>query len=387
MTKSDLIYDYVIVGGGAAGLQLALKMIAHPHFCDMKVAVIDRTPNESISKTWCYWEAGAGRWDHLIDHSWTKGLFYGKAGRMDFALDPYTYKQLNASTFVEYAKDEIIKSPICTWIEDEIKEVKEGSVVEIFGDRKHYRAQHVFDSRIDQAFYADKEHIKVWQHFLGWEIELERPYFDPRSFTMMDFRLRFEESTSFTYVLPISDQHALVEYTFFTPFLVEDGVYEEMLKQYLETYMGDIRYTIKRVEQGVIPMTDYPFAAHHQRAITKIGTAGGWVRPSSGYSFWRSGQYAEQIIQNIVARREISSGVAQNRWRWYDRLFLHILQNNNTSGPELFEAMYRYNDIGLLFRFLHEQTSIHEELKLLSSLPSKPFLNAWMSIWTNRMKR
>ncbi|NND07404.1 MAG: hypothetical protein HKN87_13585 [Saprospiraceae bacterium] len=170
------------------------------------------------------------------------------------------------------------------------------------------------------------------EHFLGWEVELADSCFDSSAFIMMDYRLRYQDSTSFTYVLPFSDRHALIEYTFFTSYLLKEDVYEDLLRQYLHKYLGSIPYQIRRTEQGVIPMTDYAFGNDHKRNLKKIETAGGWVRPSSGYSFSASGRYVDQIIKNIVRNRDIAPGVAQNRWRWYDRIFLHILQHNNVLG-------------------------------------------------------
>lgn len=101
----------------------------------------------------------------------------------------------------------------------------------------------------------------------------------------MDFRLKYKDSTSFTYVLPVSEKEALVEFTFFTPYLTEETIYDEQLKKYIEEYLKITNYTIAETEKGVIPMTDFPFHEDSTPKITKIGTAGSWVKASSGYSF------------------------------------------------------------------------------------------------------
>ncbi|MBK8504642.1 MAG: hypothetical protein IPL46_21990 [Saprospiraceae bacterium] len=190
------------------------------------------------------------------------------------------------------------------------------------GLKKTYFASHVFDSRIDAGFDQDKSYKKVWQHFKGWEIETEKPVFDPEVFTMMDFRLKWKDSTSFTYVLPNKPTRALIEFTFFAPFFIPAGDYDKYLQRYIDQFLKVGKYTIKNVEQGIIPMSDYPFHQHHQKNITKIGTGGGWVRPSSGYSFRNSSRYVKQLIENIKSGRSAHQGITRNRFRTYDTIFL-----------------------------------------------------------------
>ena len=43
----------------------------------------------------------------------------------------------------------------------------------------------------------------------------------------------------------------------------------------------------------------YPFYKESTKNITKIGTAGGWVKPSTGYSFKSCEKYSLKILKNI----------------------------------------------------------------------------------------
>ena len=100
----------------------------------------------------------------------------------------------------------------------------------------------------------------------------------------MDFDVPQEGSTRFMYVLPINSMEALVEYTVFSEELLDYSRYESGIKSYLDR-KGITSYTILRKEQGVIPMTCYPFTAHNSLNILNIGTNGGWTKASTGYTF------------------------------------------------------------------------------------------------------
>jgi lycopene beta-cyclase len=371
-------YDYIIIGAGAAGLQLALALLEDPYFRDIKIALIERELKNGSDKTWCYWETGTGAWDPIIDFAWDKGLFRTSGTEVLLSLTPYRYKKLTARSFYEHARNQIRSTDQITWITDEIKAVQGGDRVTIRGENHTYTGRQVFDSRVDPAFYASHSWKKVWQHFKGWEIETEKDTFSPEIFTMMDFRIKWKNSTSFTYILPTTTRHALVEFTFFTPFFVRDEDYDECLRKYISDCLQIKNYRITRVEKGIIPMSDYPFHRHHQPGITKIGTAGGWVRPSSGYSFKNSAGYVRQLIHNLKNQKLPHQGIAGNRFRLYDTLFLDLLQNHNAMGEALFTSMYTRNTIRQIFKFLDEKTSFLEDARIISTFPTWPFLKAAM---------
>lgn len=195
----------------------------------------------------------------------------------------------------------------------------------------------------------------------------------------MDFRLKWRNSTSFNYVLPTSSRRALVEFTLFTPDLIEEKNYDLILKKYLSDILTLKQYTITEVEQGIIPMSDFPFQKQHQSYLTKIGTAGAWVRPSSGYSFKNAEKYSKRIIENLKKQKHPSTGIAKNRFRKYDSLLLDILKNKNELGEELFASMFGKNPARQIFKFLDEETSLLEDLKIISTFPFKPFLQALLN--------
>ena len=62
-------YDYIIVGGGASGLQLADALGSDPYFSNKRIALIEQQRSRSNDRTWCFWEQGEGTFDNILYHS------------------------------------------------------------------------------------------------------------------------------------------------------------------------------------------------------------------------------------------------------------------------------------------------------------------------------
>lgn len=382
-------YDYAIIGAGVAGLNLAMEMLEEPFFSDKNILIIDA--GMGIDKTLCFWDNEKSRWDDALTHSWNNGHFISNLQQIDLGFEEHRYKMLTLSKVREHASLKLKTSPNFSWIKDSIQElVSEPSYVRLLGRNEEYKANHVFDSRVEMKEKLRSRSIELKQHFLGWEIEIqedmeENKIWNTSEFTMMDFRIKWNNSTSFTYVLPFSNKRALVEFTLFNHEVLKQEEYEEHLKRYISEVLGIKEYTVLQTEKGIIPMSTYPFHKHHTKQITKIGTAGGWVKPSTGYSFKNSMKYSRDIVQNILAGKLPSKGIACGRHRYYDQLFLDQLNRNNAKGEALFNVMYTKNDVERIFRFLDEETSFIEDLKVMATFDPLPFM---LSIWkTSKLMR
>jgi lycopene beta-cyclase len=300
-----------------------------------------------------------------------------KGRTVDLHMSPYRYKMLNALDFYTFAKEEISKAQNVDWISDEVQDISDDEIPLIKGVSSAYAAGHIFDSRVDKGFgRGDDKYLRLLQHFKGWFIETRDPVFDPHKFTMMDYRLKWQQSTSFSYVLPTSEHTALVEYTLFTSELIPDEMYDKLLDRYISGILGIDEYTVRKVEKGVIPMTNYPFHKASSRHITKIGTAGSWVKPSSGYSFKNAERNSSRIIENLKHGRRTENGILSPKFRYYDTLLLDILTNHNDMGEAIFAFMYQRNSIQKVFSFLDEETNIIQDLSIMSTFNPLPFVSA-----------
>ncbi len=369
-------FDYAIVGGGAAGLHLAFAMSKDSFFRSKQIGIIEKSGKNTNDKTWCFWEKGKGAWDDIVSNSWTNCEFITNEQVTVLDLEAYRYKRIKAIDFYTKVIKHIKEIPNFHWIQDDVLDIKEGNPSQIITTRTSYFAQHIFDSRITPNFFEDKNHINLIQHFKGWIVETKEDRFNADSFVMMDFRLKYPGSTSFTYVLPYNTKKALIEFTFFSPSMVADQVYDTYLKKYIEEVMGCSEYTITDTEKGIIPMSNYPFHHANNEWVTKIGTAGSWVKGSSGYSFKNAERFSKKIVDNIVNNHLPSYQFFKRRFKTYDTLFLDVLFNNNELGEQLFSEMYTKNSISKIFAFLDEETSLAEELKIINSFRWRPFINA-----------
>ena len=86
-------FDYIIIGNGLAGLQLALKLTLDSYFSDKSIALIDASPKNSNDKTWSFWETNKSPWDNIIHKSWQNASVITTNKKIDLKLDPYSYKQ------------------------------------------------------------------------------------------------------------------------------------------------------------------------------------------------------------------------------------------------------------------------------------------------------
>lgn len=240
-----------------------------------------------------------------------------------------------------------------------------------------FHAAMVFDSRLPEQFTKESVNYPgVLQHFKGWMVQTDNEAFNPSQFVMMDFSARMPDTTSFMYVLPHSSTKALVEFTYFSPNLVGEEIYDQAIKKYLNDKLKISSYTISETEYGVIPMSLFPFHQYHSDHVYKIGTAGGWVKPGSGYSFHNAMKNVGVIVANLKTGRKVMDGLYSAKHRWYDKLLIDILQRQNDKGPEIFTQMYRKNTPSSIFAFLDEETGLNDDLKIISSFNPVPFIAA-----------
>ncbi|WP_194851215.1 lycopene cyclase family protein [Nonlabens antarcticus] len=370
-------YDIAIVGMGCAGSHILLQMLDHPGMKNKKILILDDFQGESLDKTWSFWEKGVGNWDSLLSAKWALGNFKTNKVDLDFPLAPYVYKKLESKDFIAFAKAKLQQHPNFTFISARVENILENEFATIKTESESFEAKLVLDSRIDKAFYKDTKAITLKQHFLGWQIKVEKDTFDPDRFVMMDYRLRDPGTTSFIYILPYSKTEALVEFTYFSPDLVEDIVYEKYLKRFINECLKTNEFEITAKEQGIIPMTTYRFEQHHSRLVHKIGTAGGWVKSSTGYSFKLSEKRAKVLVNNYLEEKPLDTGMQNSRFQFYDDIMLEVLNEHNGRGHLLFQNLYSNNPITRIFAFLDEETTLWEEIKIMIPLTSMPFIKGF----------
>lgn len=369
-------YDYIFTGTGAAALSLAVRIKRSPRLQHKKVLLIDRSEKKSNDRTWSFWEKGSGFFDNIVYKTWEQLSFVSEHSELPLSIAPYRYKMIRGIDFYDYCLDQLLSLPEVHFVQGQVNGISPSDPshqLELNGAPLHTDGAIVFNSIFDENQRLENE-CYLLQHFKGWIIEADEPVFDTGKAVLMDFSVPQTHGTTFAYILPFSENTALVEYTLFTANLLEDAAYEASLKEYLQRHLNGVSYRIREKEFGVIPMTDRRFPSH-QGNIFHIGTAGGQTKASTGYTFQFIQKQSERILHALETEKPLQSiSPSPARYRLYDGILLELLAKGSPPGREIFSTLFSRNKASDIFRFLDNETSIWQELRLISSLPFYPFL-------------
>ena len=213
------------------------------------------------------------------------------------------------------------------------------------------------------------------QHFLGWFVQTETPVFNSEQATFMDFSVEQKGNTRFMYILPTSPTEALLEYTLFSKELLSKEEYEAEIEKYLQQ-LGITHYTIVEKEMGTIPMTCYPFWKHNTKNVINIGTAGGWTKASTGFTFKNANKKSSELVSFMETHTDGRTFHSKTKFWWYDLLLLDILDQKNETGSAIFSALFEKGNAPLILKFLDEETSFWEDLQVIWKCPKGLFINA-----------
>jgi lycopene beta-cyclase len=370
-------YDYIIAGTGCAGLSLAMHMMQQPSLQQKKILLVDKAEKIHNDRTWCFWEKGNGFFENIVYRQWEELQFSSNTFSGTLSIAPYRYKMIRGLDFYRCCLEALKKNPSITFCQGNVTQLFSNEKTGIIVDGKEITADYVFSSILPAKPQLQKKDVWLLQHFKGWLIETEKPAFDEKKATLMDFRISQKKGTAFCYVLPSSSSEALVEYTLFTPSLLQPNEYEAELKTYISDYLKIDNYTIRETEFGVIPMTNHRFTRQHNHIIN-IGTAGGQTKGSSGYTFYFIQQHCQQLVESLVNRGHPFVAATPRRFHFYDSVLLQVLDRDYLPGEDIFATMFRKNKPQDVLAFLNNASSLATELKIISTLPTFPFLKAAM---------
>ncbi|MCE7993184.1 MAG: lycopene cyclase [Roseivirga sp.] len=379
-------FDYIIAGGGGAGLTLAFLLMGDKN-TKKSTLIIERDSKDLNDRTWCFWEKGDNLLEELVYKSWNQAHFESDDYREIFQLAPYRYKMIRGLDFYQFMKTELAKHTEITWLQADVTMVHDDGKVDTSEGR--YQANMVFDSTKPLSSFNDIDtSTTLMQHFKGYFIKTSKSAFDPEVFSYMDFRLPQQGDFRFGYILPFSEKEALVEYTLFNQHLLTDDAYQKGLETYLHEVLKITDYEVIEEEYGVIPMTDYSFPFRVSDHVFRIGISGGFAKPSTGYTFLRGQKILAKVVKNISKGLPADQALPfqKSRFKKYDSTLLNVLSKTDNKGRESFTDMFRKNGMQRMFRFLDEETNLQEELAIMSSTPIFTFGKAFIESITKRSK-
>jgi lycopene beta-cyclase len=329
---------------------------------------IDPSEKKVNDKTYCFW---AEENDEIIkdfaplaSHSWSKvAIDQNPAQR----ISPLTYYHINSLDLYNSAK-KILEQHNGVFLNTAVNNICEQETTIIETNHGTFEGRTIYDGRPPETDDIQYSHQNILQSFIGYKIKLKDSKLDPDACTLMDFNVAQQSHTQFVYVLPFSDQTALVELTRFGSKVISQKESETILNEYIEAHYGT--YEVIGTEQGVIPMFMDLAKPISLKNVVPIGTRANKVKPSTGYAFKNMYAHSKAITNNAQTK------AVSPRFRLYDRLLILILALWPEKGRPIFQRLFAVKKTSYVLRFLDEKTSIWEDASMFYKLPIGVFLKA-----------
>ncbi|MBS1303386.1 lycopene cyclase family protein [Loktanella sp. SALINAS62] len=364
MLRPDV--DIAILGGGCAGLSLAVRLASS----GQSLCVLEPREVYTDDRAWSFWRTAPDPFEDCVRASWTHWDVTGPSGLVARGSSGLRYETVAAGPFYDRAQSMLADSPSADLVvatsAGKVRKTAHGHQVDT--DRGTLSARHVVDTR------SPRRVPTYGQFFLGREIRTERPVFDAHRVHLMQFRNGYSEGVDFVYTLPFAQDRALVEVTSFAPASPGGSVFSAWLDaEIADLDPGDVE--ILRQESGALPM-EVGFAEPDDDSVIRMGLRGGAARPSTGYAFARIQAQADHVADALASGAKPRPMLDSQATRFMDRVFLQVLQTMPDRGPALFESLFRNAPPDRLERFLSGSTHPLDRLSVMTSLPPMPFLRA-----------
>lgn len=369
-------YHYIFTGSGLSALMTVYEMLLSEKFDDKSILLIDENTKKVNDRTWCFWDEN-NLFDEIVSKKWNQAIFANEKFNRVLELTPYQYKKINGLDFYELVFKKISENKNIHFLNQKVVDFSElGNHCVVKTEQETFTCNKIFNSIYNpEVVTAQTKFPLIHQHFIGWFIKSKEAVFTPNCATFMDFSVKQKGNTRFMYVLPTSSTEALLEYTLFSKNLLSKEEYEAEIHKYIEN-LGITEYEIIEKEQGNIPMTCYPFCKHNTKNIINIGSAGGWTKASTGYTFKNASKKSKALVQFLKSESDFTKFHRKDKFWFYDLLLLDILGSKNELGSKIFSSMFKEGDSRVIFKFLDEETSFSEDLQVIWRCPKMIFVEA-----------
>lgn len=369
-------YHYIFTGSGLSALMTVYEMIVTNTLKDKSILLLDADAKKSNDRTWCFWDDSL-LFESIISKKWDNTLFANENFRKQLNIEPYHYKMIQGSDFYNFIFKEISKHKNIHFLQEKVIDLSDlGNHCLVKTEQNSFTCNKVFNSIFNpNVITSQKKYPLLQQHFIGWFIKSKELVFHENTSTFMDFSVKQKDNTRFMYVLPTSKNEALIEYTLFSKDLLSTKEYEDEIELYIKN-LGITEYEIVEKEQGNIPMTCYPFWKNNTKNIINIGSAGGWTKASTGFTFKNVTKKSKQLVKFLETNSDFTQFHKKDKFWFYDLLFIDVLYQNNALGSKLFSNLFQKGNSSVILKFLDEETSWLEDLKIILKCPKVPFIKA-----------
>jgi lycopene beta-cyclase len=348
-------FDYIIIGGGCAGLSLAYEFEVKNRLKEKTLAIIETRPDYKRDKTWSFWKVFDHNFEDCVIKSWNNFTINTSDGFQKLSNKSFPYQSINSEKFYNKINSRLSSNPNVRLFKN-LNEVNSKNSL-IFNS--------VLEGELDKS--------KLWQHFQGIEIETSKDIFDDEIVNLMDFNCDQKNDVHFFYTLPFNKNRALIETTWLSD--LEDNSlmnYDLQLENYIKNNLGIKNYKINFKEKGAIPLF-YP--SFNNNKTIKIGSAGGMTRLSTGYTFLNIQEHSKYIVENIDKIEKIRMYNLGKKYLFLDQIFLRVLKNYPEKMPKIFFEMFKASSNSVI-KFLSNKSNIFEDIDIIRRMPKLIFMKA-----------
>ena len=347
-------FDYIIIGGGCAGLSLAYELEINDKLKNKSLAIIEPREEYKRDKTWSFWKVFPHNFDDCIKKSWNNFSINipNDTKFIDCKLTPY--QSIDSGKFYHKVLSKLK-------LNENIKFFKSINDIELSNSI-------IFNSVPN---FENKPN-ELWQHFYGVEIETEKDFFDEQIFNLMDFECDQRNEVHFFYTLPFTKKNALIETTWISNLSNETiKDYNNQIDQYLKNNLNVKNYKINFKEEGSIPL----FRIKNLKKLNEIyiGSAGDMTRLSTGYTFLNIQEHSKYIAENIENISNTELFKIKKKYDFLDNIFLKVLRNNSSDMGEIFFKMFNSSPKTAI-NFLSNKSNFLEDLEIILKMPKWKFL-------------
>ena len=347
-------FDYIIIGGGCAGLSLAYELDKNKKLEKKTLAIIETRDKYKRDKTWSFWRVVDHNFEDCVIKSWNNFTINSLHGSREMVNKQYPYQTIDSGLFYKKIIDSL----------------KKNQNIQFLKDMNHLNTKNSF---IFNSISTNQIHdSNLWQHFKGIEIETQKNIFDDEIFNLMDFNCDQRHNVHFFYTLPFAKNKALVETTWLSK--INDKTlydYDAQLEKYIRETLKIKNYKIKYEEVGAIPLF-YPINKIEQNKLN-IGSAGCMTRLSTGYTFLNIQEHSKYITKNIEMIKKTKIYHIGKKYEFLDKIFLNVLKRHPDKMPKIFFDMFNGSSEAVI-KFLSNKSNFFEDLKVIFKMPKMLFI-------------
>jgi len=347
-------FDYIIIGGGCAGLSLAYELEIFEKLKNKTLAIIEPREEYKRDKTWSFWKVFNHNFEDCVKKSWNNFTINSPSQTKYIECKATPYQTIDSGIFYKKIISKLKLNKNIYFFKN-INEISQDNSI-------------IFNSVNE----TKNNNSNLWQHFCGVEIETRNDFFDDEIFNLMDFACDQRNRVHFFYTLPFTKKNALIETTWISEINNKSlNDYEEQIDNYLSNHLNLRQCTINFKEKGTIPL--FRQKNIKKKNVIQIGSAGGMTRLSTGYTFLNIQEQSKYIRENIENIKRAKLFKINKKYDFLDKIFLKVLKNNSTEMGNVLYKMFESSPSSVI-NFLSNKSNLYEDISIISKMPKWIFI-------------